>query len=77
MINFRDNDLTAVHGLDTALRMEKDKYAKCPVQPDLVPHYEIYQAWGYVVCGYFLLEESFKLRIHIHGDTPDRDPHAE
>ena len=72
MINFKGNDLTAVHGLDTALRMEKDKYAKCPVKPDLVPHCETYQAWGYVICGYFLLEESFKLLIHIRGGTPRR-----
>ena len=72
MINFKDDDLTALHGLDKALCMEKDKYAKCPVQPDLVPHCEIYQAWGYVICGYFLLEESFKLLIHIRGVTPGR-----
>ena len=71
-INFKDADLATVSGLNTALRMEKDKYAKCPVKPDWVADYEIYQAWGYVICGYFLLEESFKLLIHIHGSTPDR-----
>jgi len=70
-INFKDADIATVAGLDTALRMEKEKYAKCPVKPDLVAAYEIYQAWGYVICGYFLLEESFKLLIHIHGSTPD------
>ena len=69
--NLKDADLATVAGLDTALRMEKEKYAKCPVKPDLVAAYEIYQAWGYVICGYFLLEESFKLLIHIHGSTPD------
>ena len=70
-INRKNADLATVAGLDTALRMEKEKYAKCPVKPDLVAAYEIYQAWGYVICGYFLLEESFKLLIHIHGSTPD------
>ncbi|MCY3683331.1 MAG: hypothetical protein OXH16_18185 [Gemmatimonadetes bacterium] len=69
--NLKDADLATVAGLDTALRMEKEKYAKCPVKPDRVANHEIYQAWGYVICGYFLLEESFKLLIHIHGSTPD------
>lgn len=71
-INFKEADSMTIHGLETALRMEKDKYTKCPVKPDLVADYEIYQAWGYVLCGYFLLEESFKLLIHIHSGTPDR-----
>ena len=70
-INLKDADLATVAGLNTALRMEKEKYAKCPVKPDRVANHEIYQAWGYVICGYFLLEESFKLLIHIHGSTPD------
>ena len=35
-INLKDAGLVPVHGLETALRMEKDKYAKCPVKPDLV-----------------------------------------
>ena len=71
-INFKDADLATVAGLDTALRMEKEKYAKCPVKSNLVAAYKIYQAWGYVICGYFLLEESFKLLIHVHGSTPDK-----
>lgn len=41
-INFKDADIATVAGLDTALRMEKEKYAKCPVKPDLVATYEIY-----------------------------------
>lgn len=70
-INLKDADLATVAGLETALRMEKEKYAKCPVKSNLVAACEIYQAWGYVICGYFLLEQSFKLLIHIHGSTPD------
>ncbi len=70
--NFKDANFATVHGLVTALRMEKDKYAKCPVKPDLSAEYEVYQAWGYVICGYFLLEESFKLLIHIREGKPGR-----
>ena len=57
--------------LDTALEKEKEKYAKCPVIPDMVPGHEAAQGWGYVVAGYFLLEQSFKALLHLRDkDAP-------
>ena len=57
-INFKDLSWV-VTWLDTALKKEKEKYKKCPVMPDLVPDHQVAQGWGYVVAGYFLVEESF------------------
>ena len=51
--------------LDNALKMEQKKYKKCPVKPDIAPKHEIVQAWGYVVAGYFLVEQSFKALLHL------------
>ena len=53
--------------LDTALEKEQEKYRKCPVNFDLVPGYEVAQGWGYVIVGYFLLEQSFKALLHVRG----------
>lgn len=53
--------------LDTALEKEQEKYKKCPVMPDLVPGHQVAQAWGYVVAGYFLVEESFKALLFLRG----------
>ena len=50
--------------LDTALRKEKEKYERCPVIPDAVPEHDAAQAWGYVIAGYFLVEESMKALLH-------------
>lgn len=55
--------------LDAALKKEKDKYEKCPPTPDLVPGHVEAQAWGYVVVGYFLVEESLKAVLFVRG-TP-------
>ncbi len=52
-INFKDKTY-AVHWLETALDMEKEKYATCLVKNDLVPDQVNAQAWGYVVVGYSL-----------------------
>ena len=51
--------------LDTALKKEKEKYKESPVLPDMVPGYEAAQGWGYVVIGYFLVEEAFKTLLHV------------
>ena len=51
--------------LDAALEKEKEKYEKCPVLPDVVPDYEVSQGWGFVVVGYFLVEEALKAILHI------------
>lgn len=70
-IDFKDAKDAAVW-LETALKMEKAKYAECSVKNDLVPDYIGAQAWGYVVAGYFLLEQSFKLLLHVRAQSPDK-----
>ena len=55
----------AIPWLQAALDKECEKYERCPVLPDMVPGYETAQGWGYVVAGYFLLEESFKVILHL------------
>lgn len=46
---------------------EREKYEQCPVLPDMVPGYETAQGWAYVIAGYFLMEESFKVVLHLRG----------
>ena len=58
--------------LDTALDMEKKKYAKCPVLHDLVPGQEVAQGWGYVVTGYFLVELALKALLNVRGVDPEK-----
>ena len=65
-IDFKD-PLWMTKWLDTALDKEKAKYKSCPVTPDVVPAHEVAQAWGYVVTGYFLVEESFKALLYLRG----------
>ena len=63
-IDFKD-PLRITKWLDTALKKEKEKYKKCPVMPDMVPGHEAAQGWGYVVTGYFLVEQSFKALLYL------------
>ena len=65
-IDFKD-PLWITAWLDTALEKEQEKYKKCPVMRDIVPGHEMAQAWGYVVAGYFLVEESFKALLYIRN----------
>ena len=51
--------------LDTALKKERDKYRESPVLADMVSGQEAAQGWGYVVIGYFLVEEAFKALLHV------------
>lgn len=69
-IDFKGTDFATVDGLNVALDVEREKYAKIPIKRDLIPDYEVYQAWAYVVAGYFLLEESLKLLAHLRGANP-------
>ena len=62
--------------LDTALKKEREKYRKCPVTPDLAPGHETAQGWGYVVTGYFLVEQSFKALLHICGEKDVPKTHS-
>ena len=63
-ITFKD-PLWITAWLDTALKKEREKYKQCPVMPDFAPGHEVAQAWGYVVAGYFLVEESFKALLYL------------
>lgn len=65
-IKFKDSSWILTW-LDTALEKERDKYKKCPVQPDMFQGHEVAQGWGYVVVGYFLVEEAFKALLHVQG----------
>ena len=58
--------------LEAALKKEWQKYSTSPVTPDLMPSHEAAQAWGYVVAGYFLLEQGFKAILHIRGKKPPK-----
>ena len=58
--------------LDTALKKEWQKYTATPVTPDMDPGYEFAQAWGYVVAGYFLIEQGLKAILHVRGVEPPR-----
>ena len=70
-INFKD-PLWITTWLDTALRKEKEKYEKCPVTSDMYPPTEAAQGWGYVIAGYFLVEEAFKALLYVRGENVPR-----
>ena len=65
-IDFKDK-LRIKVWLDAALEMEKEKYKKCPVKANRLSVHITAQRWGYVVAGYFLIEESFKALLHFRG----------
>ena len=58
--------------MEAALKKEQEKYDESPVMPDLVPGYVDAQAWGYVVVGYFLVEETFKALLNVRGKQVPR-----
>ena len=58
--------------LDTALKKEWQKYTATPVTPDMIPGYDIAQAWGYVVAGYFLIEQGLKAVLYMRGGEPPK-----
>lgn len=60
------------HWLNTALKKEWQKYAETPVTPDMVPDHELAQAWGYVVAGYFLIEQGLKGVLYVRGSKPPK-----
>ena len=70
-IDFKD-PLFALNWLDTAIDFERRKLTKCPVVPDMAPGHEAAQGWAYVVAGYFLLEQAFKLLLHLRKTPPAR-----
>ena len=56
--------------LETALQKEWQKFSTMPVMPDMAPGHEEAQAWGYVVAGYFLIEQGLKAVLHLQGVSP-------
>ena len=58
--------------LDTALKKEWQKYPATPVTPDMFPSHEIAQDWGYVVAGYFLIEQGLKAVLYMRGGEPPK-----
>lgn len=56
--------------LEAALKKEWQKYAATPVTPDLIAGHEAAQAWGYVVAGYFLIEQGLKALLYVRGTEP-------
>ena len=61
--------------LEVALKKEREKYEKCPIMPDMAPGYDEAQAWGYIVTGYFLAEQSFKALLYLRGkEAPKMHP---
>lgn len=67
-IDFKD-PLWITAWLDTALNKEGEKYQRCPVMPDMVPRRDSAQGWGFVVAGYFLVEQSFQALAHVRGQS--------
>ena len=64
----RFKDPLYIHAwLKAALKQEKEKYENCPVLPDMVPDSVNANGWGYVVIGYFLVEQSFKALLIVRG----------
>ena len=59
----------ALAWLETALKKEKEKYQKCPVVQDIVHDCMAAQGWGYVIAGYFLVEEALKVILHVRGNN--------
>ena len=58
--------------LEAALKKEWEKYGAIPVNPDLMPGHELAQAWGYVVAGYFLIEQSIKTILNDRNFKPPK-----
>ena len=73
-IDFKD-PLYMTAWLDGALKKEKEKYQQCQVIPNMVPGYQDAQAWGCIVAGYFLAEQSFKGLLYLRKkEAPKKHP---
>ena len=58
--------------LKTALDKEWQKYDAVPVVPDYAPGHDLAQAWGFVVAGYFLIEQGLKAILFVSGGKPTK-----
>ncbi len=61
-----------INWLDTALKMEWQKYAATPVRSDVDPEHMVAQGWGYVIAGYSLIEQGLKAVLHLRGVEPPK-----
>ena len=52
--------------------MEWRKYKIEPIQPDIIEDYKAAQAWGYVIAGYSLIEQSLKAILYMRDICPER-----
>ena len=50
---------------------EQKKYKSCPVPHDSVQAFVNAGGWGYVVTGYSLVEQAFKLLLHVREIKPE------
>ena len=62
--------------LEAARKKEIEKLEKCPIYSDCMPGYVAAQGWGYVVAGYFLIEQSLKALIHAQTDEAPETTHS-
>lgn len=58
--------------LQGALEMEREKYRKCPVKPDIAPAYVHSRMWGYAVNAHLLLEQSLKEIAYARKNKPHK-----
>ena len=65
-IKFKDSSDTS-KWLEAALESEWRKYASNPIHRDFIAEFNYAQAWGSIVAGYFLLEQSLKALLHKCG----------
>lgn len=70
-ICYKDAD-RIITWMDAALKMEWQKFEATPVKPDLLPGYELAAGWGYVVAGYFLMEQGLKAVLDIRNINPPK-----
>ena len=57
----------ALTWLEQALAFEQKKYKSYPVPHDLAPEFVNAGGWGYIVTGYSLVEQAFKLLLHVRA----------
>lgn len=70
-ITYKEPDFVWIW-LKTALEKEWQKFKATPVLRDYAKDHETAQAWGYVVAGYFLIEQGLKSVLHLRGEHPER-----
>ena len=70
-IMYKDAD-RIITWMDAALEMEWQKFEVTPVKPDMLPGFELAAGWGYVVAGYFLMEQGLKAVLNFRDIDPPK-----